>query len=81
MKNWTLRGAMLAVLLVGTVALGWPTKAKAFIAVMEPTVRQKPQAQAVVAVLMLAGAMEQMVRRTMTRSIARSYKPGLAALR
>lgn len=30
MKNWTLRGAMLAVILVGTVALGWPTKVKAF---------------------------------------------------
>jgi hypothetical protein len=30
MKNWILRGAMLAVILVGTVALGWPTKAKAF---------------------------------------------------
>jgi hypothetical protein len=30
MKNWSLRGAMLAVLLFGTVALGWPSKAKAF---------------------------------------------------
>jgi hypothetical protein len=30
MKTWTLRGAMLAVVLVGVVALGLPAKAKAY---------------------------------------------------
>jgi len=30
MKNWSLRGAMLAVVLISTVALGLPAKAKAF---------------------------------------------------
>ena len=76
MKNWSLRRAMLAVILIGIVALGGPAKAKAYHLLCR--LLRKKTSPGSCGGAEPVGATEMMDQRHMTRSTARSYDPGIA---